>query len=90
MEERLAGASLLILANKQDLPGSLSVEEIKQVRNFRCWAVTDYLSIKELELDGYKTHHWSIYAVSAVTGQNLIEAMDWLVQDIASRIFVAS
>jgi ADP-ribosylation factor-like protein 2 len=32
MEERLAGASLLILANKQDLPGSLSVDEIRQVR----------------------------------------------------------
>lgn len=30
-EEKLAGASLLILANKQDLPGALSLEEIKQV-----------------------------------------------------------
>ena len=30
-EEKLAGASLLILANKQDLPGALSLEEITQV-----------------------------------------------------------
>ncbi len=29
-EEKLAGATLLILANKQDLPGALSATEIKQ------------------------------------------------------------
>lgn len=33
-EERLAGATLLVLANKQDLPGALSAQEIKDVRNF--------------------------------------------------------
>lgn len=30
-EERLAGATLLILANKQDLPGALSAHEISEV-----------------------------------------------------------
>lgn len=30
-EERLAGATLLVLANKQDLPGSLTSTEIKDV-----------------------------------------------------------
>lgn len=30
-EERLAGATLLVLANKQDLPGALSGQEIKDV-----------------------------------------------------------
>lgn len=30
-EERLAGATLLVLANKQDLPGSMSAQEIKDV-----------------------------------------------------------
>lgn len=30
-EERLAGATLLVLANKQDLPGALSAQEIKEV-----------------------------------------------------------
>lgn len=29
--QRLAGATLLIFANKQDLPGALSSEEIKEV-----------------------------------------------------------
>jgi len=32
-EEKLAGATLLILANKQDLPGSLSAAEIKKVEH---------------------------------------------------------
>lgn len=32
-EERLAGATLLVLANKQDLPGALSANEIKEVSN---------------------------------------------------------
>ena len=31
-EERLAGASLLIFANKQDLPGALTDAEIQQVQ----------------------------------------------------------
>lgn len=30
-EERLAGATLLVLANKQDVPGALSSKEIKEV-----------------------------------------------------------
>ena len=30
-EEKLAGATLLILANKQDLPGALTAAEIKKV-----------------------------------------------------------
>lgn len=30
--QRLTGATLLVFANKQDLPGALKAEEIKQVR----------------------------------------------------------
>ncbi|XP_063976484.1 ADP-ribosylation factor-like protein 2 isoform X1 [Diachasmimorpha longicaudata] len=70
-EERLQGASLLILANKQDLPGALSSAEIAEV----------------LELAGIKTHHWQILRCSAVTAENLVEGIDWIVTDIAARIF---
>lgn len=31
--QRLAGATLLIFANKQDLPGAYNVEQLKEVRN---------------------------------------------------------
>lgn len=34
-EERLAGATLLVLANKQDVPGALSSKEIKEVTKSR-------------------------------------------------------
>ncbi|XP_058811613.1 ADP-ribosylation factor-like protein 2 [Topomyia yanbarensis] len=70
-EERLAGATLLVLANKQDLPGALTSNEIKDV----------------LGLEKIETHHWVIHGVSAVTGEKLVEAIDWLVDDISKRIF---
>ncbi|XP_065064892.1 ADP-ribosylation factor-like protein 2 [Rhopilema esculentum] len=71
VEERLAGATLLVFANKQDLPGSLNAQEIKEA----------------LSLDEIKTHHWYICGCSAVTGDHLLEGMDWITSDIASRIF---
>ena len=71
VEERLAGATLLILANKQDLPGALSDDDIKKL----------------LKLDSIKTHHWSIFPCSAITGDNLLKGVDWLVDDISARIF---
>lgn len=70
-EERLAGASLLIFCNKQDLPCARSSKEIAQI----------------LELENIQTHHWSVVGCSAVTGDQLLEGMDWIVNDIASRIY---
>lgn len=70
-EERLAGATLLVFANKRDLPGALTAEDIKAA----------------LDLDSIRTHHWQIVYSSAVTGENLLEGIDWLLGDIASRIF---
>ncbi|RNA21446.1 ADP-ribosylation factor 2 [Brachionus plicatilis] len=61
-EERLAGATLLVFANKQDIPGSLTSEEIRKL----------------LDLDNITTHHWQIQGCSAVTGENLVEGIDWL------------
>lgn len=71
LEERLAGATLLVFANKQDLPGSLSADDIKEA----------------LDLDNLKTHHCLVIGCSAVTGNNLLSGIDWILDDIASRIF---
>ncbi|KAI3935464.1 hypothetical protein MKW98_027604 [Papaver atlanticum] len=72
-EERLSGATLLILANKQDIQGALTPNEIAKVLN----------------LDAMdKTRHWKIVGCSAYTGEGLLEAFDWMVQDVASRIYV--
>lgn len=34
------------------------------------------------------TRHWGIIPCSAKTGEGLLEGIDWLVHDIASRIFM--
>jgi ADP-ribosylation factor-like protein 2 len=74
-QERLAGASLLIFANKQDVAGALSSEEIAIF----------------LELGTNKqfvNRHWSIRSCSGVTGSGLLDGMDWIISDIADRIFM--
>ncbi|RUP09771.1 P-loop containing nucleoside triphosphate hydrolase protein [Jimgerdemannia flammicorona] len=71
-EERLAGATLLVFANKQDLPGAVSDVQLRKV----------------LDLDAIATHHWAIQACSAVTGENLLKGMNWVVTDVASRIYM--
>ncbi|XP_067938584.1 ADP-ribosylation factor-like protein 2 [Watersipora subatra] len=73
VEERLAGATLLVFSNKQDLPGALSADEIREL----------------LDLDSISTHHWMIIGCSAVTGENLLQGIDWTISDISSRLFTA-
>lgn len=70
-EERLLGATLLVFANKQDLAGALTLQEIREV----------------LRLDTITSHHWQVVDCSAVTGQNLLQGVDWLIDDISKRIF---
>jgi len=70
-EDRLAGASLIILANKQDLAGAMNDVEIREA----------------LDLRIIKTHNWMIMPCSAVTGQNVAEALEWVVNDVAGRIY---
>ena len=43
--------------------------------------------LQALDLDEIKTHHWLIQDCSAVTGDNLLNGIDWIIDDIASRIF---
>ncbi|XP_015788697.1 ADP-ribosylation factor-like protein 2 [Tetranychus urticae] len=70
-EERLLGASLLVFANKQDLPGALSAQ---QIENF-------------LDLKSLKNRHYMIIGCSGHSGENLLEGIDWLIEDISTRIF---
>ncbi|ELR17337.1 ADPribosylation factor, putative [Acanthamoeba castellanii str. Neff] len=72
LEEKLSGASLLVYANKQDIKGALSHDDIAQV----------------LGLHDINQRHWHIQSCSAVTGEGLAEGVEWLVNDIASRIYM--
>eukprot|EP01087_Luapelamoeba_hula_P007576 TRINITY_DN184_c5_g1_i1.p1 TRINITY_DN184_c5_g1~~TRINITY_DN184_c5_g1_i1.p1 ORF type:complete len:185 (-),score=23.86 TRINITY_DN184_c5_g1_i1:91-645(-) len=71
-EEKLAGASLLIYANKQDLDGALGVSQLTTL----------------LGLEQITTRHWRVEPCSAVTGDGLVAGIDWLVTDISSRVFM--
>ena len=76
-QERLAGASLLILANKQDLGGALNFEQIATALDL----YNDNISLNR---------HWKILSCSAIRGDGLVEGIEWVVNDIASRIFMMS
>ena len=67
------GASLLILANKQDSPAAMSLETIR-----------DLLGLNQL--NGVH-HHWAVYGTSAITGVNIEESLGWLVREVSSARF---
>ncbi|EIM20011.1 GTP-binding protein [Wallemia mellicola] len=73
-EDRLAGATVLIFANKQDVNGAMTQDEIKDT----------------LQLDSIKTHTWKIQSCSAVTGEHLLEGLDWAVADCSKRLYYSS
>jgi len=73
-EDRLAGASLLVFANKQDIQGSMTDEEIKEA----------------LELPSIKSHNWKIWPCSARTGENIKTGLNWIVKDVASRLYYST
>lgn len=70
-EQRLAGCTLLVLANKQDLAGSLTMEQVRD----------------QLKLDTITSHTWRILPCSAITGEGLDGAMDWVTAEVASRLY---
>jgi ADP-ribosylation factor-like protein 2 len=72
----LSGATLLVFANKQDLGGALTFEEISAT-----------LDLANEDIAG---RHYKIVACSALSGEGLMEGFDWIVGDIASRIFMLS
>ena len=68
-EEELENASLLVLANKQDLPGSLDVAEISSA----------------LDLPALKDRQWTIFKASALTGEGLNDGLDWMVNSVQEK-----
>ncbi|KAL3124910.1 hypothetical protein niasHT_001803 [Heterodera trifolii] len=70
-EECLHGVTLLVLANKRDLSGSINAHEIEKI----------------LRLEKIK-HHWRVYETSAYTGHGLLDSLEWMVQDVNSRVLV--
>lgn len=69
-EDELRDATLLVFANKQDLPNAMSVSEL-----------TDKLSLHSLG-GGRK---WYIQGTCATTGDGLYEGLDWLSTALTSK-----
>ncbi|RXK37823.1 arf/Sar family protein [Tremella mesenterica] len=71
-DESLQTSLLLVLANKQDLP--LSQGRLTPAQ------VSDALNLTDL-----REREWQIMGCSALTGEGLMEGMDWLVGKLISR-----
>jgi small GTP-binding protein len=61
-EDELKNALVVVVANKQDLPNAMPVDEIQ----------------KSLGLDHVTSHSWFIQGASATNGDGLYEALDWM------------
>jgi len=69
-DDRLRRISLLLLANKQDLPRAASVSKIAE----------------EMRLTRLPyTIKWHIAATNAVTGEGIYEGLDWLSQNLPKK-----
>ena len=71
-DDALRDATLLVLANKQDLPKAMTPAEM-----------TDKLGLHSLRL-----REWYIQGSCAATGEGLYEGLDWLSSSMKSRNWV--
>ena len=68
-EDELRNAVLLVLANKQDLPNAMTVNEC-----------TDKLGLNLI-----KNREWYIQSSCATTGDGLYEGLDWLSKTLTKK-----
>lgn len=68
-EEELKDAILLVFANKQDMEGAQSVEQVSS----------------KLGLSKIKNRQWTIFKTSAIKGTGIKEGLEWLVTAIGKK-----
>merc|ERR1719189_2703772 len=68
-EDELCDVALLVLANKQDLPNSMSAAE-----------VTEKLGLRNM-----RNRQWFIQSTCATTGDGLYEGLEWMSRTISSK-----
>ncbi|KAG5440876.1 hypothetical protein PCK2_000031 [Pneumocystis canis] len=68
-EDRLLGTTLLVLGNKCDIESAMDLDELKMY----------------LELENITTHSYNIFKISAISGEMLYDAFEWLIQDIENK-----
>lgn len=85
--QRLSGANLLIFANKQDVPGAASTQELSRVSEPVCPGLPAEQVLQILDLASLRTHDWHIQGCSAVTGANLDLGFDCLINSVVQRLY---
>jgi ADP-ribosylation factor protein 1 len=65
-DDALRNSTLLVLANKQDLPHAMNANELKD----------------KLKLNQLRQKNWFIQPTCATTGEGLFEGLDWLSQQL--------
>ena len=68
-DDRMHNASVLVYANKQDLPGAANAAELAQ-------------KLDLAGMPGNKDRQWWIQATSALSGDGLHEGLDWIVDHL--------
>uniref|UniRef100_A0A0G4GZT6 ADP-ribosylation factor 1 n=1 Tax=Chromera velia CCMP2878 TaxID=1169474 RepID=A0A0G4GZT6_9ALVE len=68
-EDELKNVTLLVFANKQDLPGSMNAKEISEALN----------------LTQIRSRQWALFQASAVQGKGITEGFEWLSNVLQSR-----
>merc|ERR1719199_413884 len=68
-EDEMRDAVLLVFANKQDLPNSVSAAEITE----------------KLGLQSMRNRQWFIQSACATTGDGLYEGLDWMSRTLSSK-----
>ena len=66
-EDELRDAKVLVLANKQDLPGAVTTSEVAN----------------KLGLTAHKQHDWFVQGCSATKGDGIYEGLDWMCKALA-------
>nr|GEX21741.1 RNA-directed DNA polymerase, eukaryota, reverse transcriptase zinc-binding domain protein [Tanacetum cinerariifolium] len=70
IDDELRDATILVFANKQDLPNAMRVSEVAD----------------KLKLHSISQHRWHIESTSATTGQGLYEGLTWLISNIPNKV----
>ena len=88
-EDELREATLLVFANKQDLPNAMTASELTDklgLQNLRNRRV-NCLKFLQFFLERKKTNplfpQWYIQATCAVQGHGLYEGLDWLSSELS-------
>merc|ERR1739845_317360 len=68
-EEEMRDAVLLVFANKQDLPNSMTAAEVTE----------------KLGLQIMRNRQWFIQSARATTGDGLYEGLDWMSRALSSK-----